>query len=151
MYANYELYYTVMFENVMLCVAFTYFDEIFGNYLSCGWVSVWDKLFFSSPQSQVLEKGPTTVQNPILNILHCMLHYIDINTAAAQLVNGDLLRVIAKYIEVRRMSEGEFLLNMSFVAFLMFFFSEGEANMSGCIFPFLLWTIFPFFVIPFPI
>lgn len=51
---------------------------------------------------QVLEKGPSSVQNPILNILHCMLHYIDMNTAAAQMVNGDLLRVIAKYIEVRK-------------------------------------------------
>ncbi|XP_064103219.1 protein furry-like isoform X6 [Macrobrachium nipponense] len=48
---------------------------------------------------EVLEKGPASVQNPILNILHCMLHYIDMNTAAAQLVNGDLLRVIARYIE----------------------------------------------------
>lgn len=65
---------------------------------------------------QVLEKGPTTVQNPILNILHCMLHYIDINTAAAQLVNGDLLRVIAKYIEVSG------IMIERGVLFLLFFF-----------------------------
>ncbi|XP_045105728.1 protein furry-like isoform X4 [Portunus trituberculatus] len=62
---------------------------------------------------EVLEKGPTTVQNPILNILHCMLHYIDINTAAAQLVNGDLLRVIAKYIEGSHWKEALRILKMA--------------------------------------
>ena len=48
---------------------------------------------------EVLEKGPTYAQNPILNILHCMLHYVDMNTTAAPLINGDLLRAVAKYIE----------------------------------------------------
>ncbi|XP_042223634.1 protein furry-like [Homarus americanus] len=62
---------------------------------------------------EVLEKGPTTVQNPILNILHCMLHYIDMNTAAAQLVNGDLLRVIAKYIEGSHWKEALRILKMA--------------------------------------
>ncbi|KAK4300624.1 hypothetical protein Pmani_027179 [Petrolisthes manimaculis] len=62
---------------------------------------------------EVLEKGPASVQNPILNILHCMLHYIDINTAAAQLVNGDLLRVIAKYIEGSHWKEALRILKMA--------------------------------------
>ena len=48
---------------------------------------------------EVLEKGPTNLQLPVLNILHCMLHYIDLASAAAQPINGDLLRVIVKYIE----------------------------------------------------
>ncbi|KAK8723928.1 hypothetical protein OTU49_011608 [Cherax quadricarinatus] len=62
---------------------------------------------------EVLEKGPTSVQNPILNILHCMLHYIDMNTAVAQLVNGDLLRVIAKYIEGSHWKEALRILKMA--------------------------------------
>ncbi|KAF5278113.1 hypothetical protein FQR65_LT03629 [Abscondita terminalis] len=48
---------------------------------------------------EVLEKGPSTLQLSILNIVHCILHYVDLASAAAQPINGDLLRVIAKYIE----------------------------------------------------
>ncbi|XP_069669911.1 protein furry isoform X4 [Periplaneta americana] len=48
---------------------------------------------------EVLEKGPTAVQLPVLSIIHCMLHYVDLASAAAQPINADLLRVIAKYIE----------------------------------------------------
>ncbi|XP_063231705.1 protein furry [Bacillus rossius redtenbacheri] len=48
---------------------------------------------------EVLEKGPAIVQLPILSIIHCMLHYVDLASAAAQPINADLLRVIAKYIE----------------------------------------------------
>uniref|UniRef100_A0A1B6DZ54 Protein furry n=1 Tax=Clastoptera arizonana TaxID=38151 RepID=A0A1B6DZ54_9HEMI len=48
---------------------------------------------------EVLEKGPSMVQLPVLSIIHCMLHYIDITSSAAQSINADLLRVIAKYIE----------------------------------------------------
>jgi hypothetical protein len=40
------------------------------------------------------------VHLPVLNIIHCMLHYVDLNSATSQPINGDLLRVIAKYIEV---------------------------------------------------
>ncbi|XP_031346669.1 protein furry isoform X1 [Photinus pyralis] len=48
---------------------------------------------------EVLEKGPSTLQLPILNIVHCILHYVDLASAAAQPMNADLLRVIGKYIE----------------------------------------------------
>ncbi|XP_072390599.1 protein furry isoform X1 [Diabrotica undecimpunctata] len=48
---------------------------------------------------EVLEKGPSNLQLPILNIIHCILHYVDLATAAAQPVNADLLKVIVKYIE----------------------------------------------------
>lgn len=48
---------------------------------------------------EVLEKGPTNLQLPVLNIIHCMLHYVDLASAAAQPMNADLLRVIVKYIE----------------------------------------------------
>lgn len=48
---------------------------------------------------EMLEKGPTTMQLPVLNIIHCMLHYVDLASAASQPINADLLRVIAKYIE----------------------------------------------------
>ncbi|XP_969290.2 protein furry [Tribolium castaneum] len=48
---------------------------------------------------EVLEKGPNNLQLPILNIIHCILHYVDLGSAAAQPINTDLLRVIVKYIE----------------------------------------------------
>lgn len=40
------------------------------------------------------------MQLSVLSIIHCMLHYVDLAAAAAQPINGDLLRVIHKYIEV---------------------------------------------------
>lgn len=48
---------------------------------------------------EVLEKGPNNLQLPILNIIHCILHYVDLATAAAQPVNADLIKAIVKYIE----------------------------------------------------
>ncbi|XP_024082202.1 protein furry isoform X2 [Cimex lectularius] len=48
---------------------------------------------------EVLEKGPTMVQLPVLSIIHCMLHYVDLNLVTAQALYADLLRVISKYIE----------------------------------------------------
>lgn len=49
---------------------------------------------------QVLERGPYVIQLPVLNIIHCMLHYVDLSSTTSQPFNADLLRVIAKYIEV---------------------------------------------------
>lgn len=49
---------------------------------------------------EVLEKGMQQVQVPVLNVLHCMLHYIDLSSPQAQPISGDLLRVIAKYLDV---------------------------------------------------
>lgn len=41
------------------------------------------------------------MQGAVLNILYCLLHYIDFNVSTNALqVNADLLRVIVKYIEV---------------------------------------------------
>jgi hypothetical protein len=41
------------------------------------------------------------MQGAVLSILHCLLNYVDFNLSSnAQQVNADLLRVIAKYIEI---------------------------------------------------
>ncbi|XP_014285726.3 protein furry isoform X3 [Halyomorpha halys] len=48
---------------------------------------------------EVLEKGPTMVQLPVLSIIHCMLHYVDLALPGAQTLYADLLKVISKYIE----------------------------------------------------
>ncbi|XP_030765953.1 protein furry isoform X3 [Sitophilus oryzae] len=48
---------------------------------------------------EILEKGPSNLQLPILNIIHCVLHYVDLATPAAQPINADLLRIIIKYVE----------------------------------------------------
>lgn len=49
---------------------------------------------------EVLEKGMQQVQVPVLNVIHCMLHHIDLSLPHAQPISGDLLRVIAKYLDV---------------------------------------------------
>lgn len=49
---------------------------------------------------EVLEKGMPQVQVPVLNIIHCMLHYVDLSSQHAQPISGDLIRVIAKYLDV---------------------------------------------------
>ena len=49
---------------------------------------------------QVLDKGPTSSQSSILQILHCIVHYIDVSSSPSQSINADLLRVVAKYVEV---------------------------------------------------
>ena len=51
---------------------------------------------------QVLEKGPATTQSAVLQILHCIIHYIDITSSALPMLNGELLRVVSKYVEVSR-------------------------------------------------
>ncbi|KAK9877860.1 hypothetical protein WA026_020090 [Henosepilachna vigintioctopunctata] len=48
---------------------------------------------------EILEKGPNTLQLAVLNIIHCILHYVDLASAASQPINADLLRVIVKYID----------------------------------------------------
>lgn len=53
---------------------------------------------------EVLEKGMQQVQVPVLNVLHCMLHYIDLSSSQAQPISGDLLRVIAKYLDVSQLT-----------------------------------------------
>ena len=50
---------------------------------------------------EVLEKGPGNVALPVLSIIHCMLHYVDLASQAAQPITTELLRVISKYVEVR--------------------------------------------------
>ena len=48
---------------------------------------------------EVLEKGPSSIQSPVLTIIHCLLHYVDM-TSATQTINSDLLRTVAKFVEV---------------------------------------------------
>ncbi|XP_044597140.1 protein furry isoform X1 [Cotesia glomerata] len=48
---------------------------------------------------EVLEKGPASIALPVLSIIHCLLHYVDLASKAAQPINTELLRVISKYVE----------------------------------------------------
>merc|ERR1719319_1683027 len=47
---------------------------------------------------EVLEKGPANIQGSILTIIHCMAHYIDLQSTTPSL-NTDLLRAVSKFIE----------------------------------------------------
>merc|ERR1719510_2572764 len=47
---------------------------------------------------EVLEKGPPAVQPSILTIIHCMAHYVDLQSATSS-INSDLLRAVSKFVE----------------------------------------------------
>ena len=47
---------------------------------------------------EVLEKGPSNVQGSILTIIHCMAHYVDLQSATSS-INSDLLRAVSKFVE----------------------------------------------------
>lgn len=49
---------------------------------------------------EVLEKGWTQVQLQVLSVIHCLLHYVELSTPQAQIISSDLLRVVAKYLDV---------------------------------------------------
>lgn len=68
---------------------------------------------------EVLEKGMQQVQVPILNIIYCMLHYIDLTSPHAQPISSDLIRVIAKYLDVGSPPECLLSLNLEMMQFLL--------------------------------
>lgn len=89
---------------------------------------------------EVLEKGMQQVQVPVLNIIHCMLHYIDLSSPHAQPISSDLIRVIAKYIDVSSLNYlVQFVLrnvlNIHLNAFesCLFIFSLIEFLLEGCL------------------
>merc|ERR1719394_2377557 len=47
---------------------------------------------------EVLEKGPPAVQPSILTIIHCMAHYVNLESATTS-INSDLLRAVSKFVE----------------------------------------------------
>ncbi len=47
---------------------------------------------------EVLEKGSPSCQAPVMTIIHCLLHYVDMQTAT-QMINSDLLRTVARFVE----------------------------------------------------
>ena len=67
---------------------------------------------------QVLDKGPSSTQAAVLQILHCIVHCIDIKTASTQAINSDLLRVVAKYVEVSETNSLAFRHSVKSLAFL---------------------------------
>ena len=61
---------------------------------------------------EVLERGPQNTQAPILTIIHCLLHYVDMTTAT-QIINGDLLRTVAKFVESAHWKESLKILKLA--------------------------------------
>ncbi len=55
---------------------------------------------------QVLEKGPMFNQPAVLQILHCMTHYVDINSAPSSVLNSELFHTSTKYIQVMITTQG---------------------------------------------
>lgn len=50
-------------------------------------------------ECQFYTLGPTVMQLPVMNIIHCVLHYVDLASSTSQTINADLLRVISRHIE----------------------------------------------------
>lgn len=50
---------------------------------------------------KVLEQGTASTQAAILLILHCTLHYIDINSLPSPTMASDLIYTVSKFVEVR--------------------------------------------------
>jgi len=48
---------------------------------------------------EVLEKAQQ-VQLQVLSVIHCLLHYVELSTPQAQIISSDLLRVVAKHLDV---------------------------------------------------
>lgn len=48
----------------------------------------------------MLEKGPNSYQSSVFQILHCMVHYIDISSPSSSVLNSELIHVISKHVEV---------------------------------------------------
>lgn len=48
---------------------------------------------------EVLEKGPNSYQSSVFQILHCMVHYIDISSPSSSVLNSELIHVISKHVE----------------------------------------------------
>ncbi|XP_041356858.1 protein furry-like isoform X3 [Gigantopelta aegis] len=48
---------------------------------------------------EVLERGPVAFQPAILQILHCMVHYVDVNAAPSGVINLDLFHSAIKHIQ----------------------------------------------------
>ncbi len=61
---------------------------------------------------EVLEKGPSSTQAPILTIIHCLLHYVDM-ASSTQTINGDLLRTVAKFVESQHWKESLKILKLA--------------------------------------
>ncbi|XP_048776245.2 protein furry homolog-like isoform X3 [Ostrea edulis] len=48
---------------------------------------------------EVLEKGPNSYQSSVFQILHCMVHYIDISSPSSSILNSELVQVISRHVE----------------------------------------------------
>ncbi|XP_061189012.1 protein furry-like [Saccostrea echinata] len=48
---------------------------------------------------EVLEKGPNSYQSSVFQILHCMVHYIDVSSPSSSILNSELIQVISKHVE----------------------------------------------------
>ncbi|XP_078324716.1 protein furry-like isoform X6 [Crassostrea virginica] len=48
---------------------------------------------------EMLEKGPNSYQSSVFQILHCMVHYIDISSPSSSILNSEFFQVISKHVE----------------------------------------------------
>merc|ERR1719334_688889 len=61
---------------------------------------------------EVLEKGPPSVQSSVLNIIHCMAHYVDLQSTTHS-INSDLLRAVSKFVETTHWKEALKILKLA--------------------------------------
>ncbi|XP_023347388.1 protein furry [Eurytemora carolleeae] len=61
---------------------------------------------------EVLEKGPPSVQPSVLTIIHCMAHYVDLQSTT-HTINSDLMRAVSKFVETPHWKEALKILKLA--------------------------------------
>ncbi|KAK6173602.1 hypothetical protein SNE40_017022 [Patella caerulea] len=62
---------------------------------------------------EILEKGPSMYQSAVLQILHCMVHYIDINSTPSSLLNSELFNSASKHVQGANFKEALKILKLA--------------------------------------
>ncbi|KAK3100413.1 hypothetical protein FSP39_019611 [Pinctada imbricata] len=62
---------------------------------------------------EVLEKGPPSYQPPVFQILHCMVHYIDLISPASSAYNSEFFTAITKHVQSSHWKEALKILKLA--------------------------------------
>ncbi|ESO93945.1 hypothetical protein LOTGIDRAFT_105090, partial [Lottia gigantea] len=62
---------------------------------------------------EILEKGSSNYQSAVLQILHCLVHYIDINSTPSSLLNSELFHSASKHVQGANFKEALKILKLA--------------------------------------
>lgn len=53
-----------------------------------------------SLMSEILEKGPAITHQPLLQIIYCLFHYVDLNSQSNYNINMECLKAVSRQLHV---------------------------------------------------